>query len=85
MWDVHDAAHPQRVAQLHSGDGVLYSISFAPDGSAVAASGSMGQVWLWTTDPAVAIRDICTAQGEGITREEWALYVHDRDYAPPCR
>jgi WD40 repeat protein/transcriptional regulator with XRE-family HTH domain len=84
LWDVRDASHPQRVAQLHSGDGVLYSVTVAPDGSAVAASGSMGQVWLWTTDPAAATRDICAAQGEGITREEWALYVHDRDYAPPC-
>jgi hypothetical protein len=85
MWDVHDVAHPQLAARLNSGDGVLYSITLAPDGSEVAASGSMGQVWLWTTDPADATRDICAAEGTGITRAEWALYVHDRSYAPPCR
>jgi WD40 repeat protein len=85
LWDVHDVSHPQRTAQLHSGDGVLYSVALAPDNSSVAASGSLGQIWLWTTNPAAAARDICAAQGEGITREEWALYVHDRAYAPPCR
>jgi WD40 repeat protein len=84
LWDVHDASHPELAAQLHSGDGVLYSIALAPDNSSVAASGSLGQVWLWTTDPAAATRSICAVQGAGITRDEWALYVHDRTYAPPC-
>lgn len=84
MWDMHDVAHPQLAARLNSGDGVLYSITLAPDGSAVAAAGSKGQVWLWATDPAAASRDICAGQGAGITRPEWALYVHDRSYAPPC-
>lgn len=84
MWDVRDVAHPHLAAQLHSGDGVLYSIALAPDGSEVAASGSLGRVWLWMTNPADATRDICAAQGTAITRAEWALYVHDRSYAPPC-
>jgi WD40 repeat protein/transcriptional regulator with XRE-family HTH domain len=84
MWDVRDAAHPQLTARLNDADGVLYSVTIAPDGSTVAASGAAGQVWLWTADPAAATKSICAVQGAGITPDEWALYVHDRSYAPPC-
>lgn len=85
LWNVHDPAHPQLAAQLSDATGATYSVTLAPGGGEVAASGASGQVWVWTTDPAVATRDLCAEQGAGITPAEWALYVHDRSYAPPCR
>lgn len=84
LWDTNDPENPELVAQARAGDGVLYSMAWAPDGSSIVAGGSARKVWSWIADPDQAAADICAAAGVGITNDEWDLYVTGIDYQPPC-
>jgi WD40 repeat protein len=84
LWDMHDPSSPILLGHMHAGDGILFALSWSPDGQRVAAAGSAQSVWTWTTDPTLAAKQLCAAQGTGITAHEWALYVQDRAYRPPC-
>jgi WD40 repeat protein len=84
QWDMTDAAHPTLVAKLRAADGVLYALAWSPDGSTLSTGGSAQRVWTWTMAADAAAQQVCAAAGQGITPDEWALYVRDRAYDPPC-
>ncbi len=85
LWDVVDPAHPVLQAKLRAADGVLYALAWSPDGAEISSGGSAQQVWTWTSDAQAAEAEVCAAAGTVITRSEWALYVQERDYDPPCQ
>lgn len=84
IWDLADPARPVLRVKAHAAEGVLYGLAWSPDGATFSAGGSAEKVWTWTADTQAAAREVCAAAGAGITDGEWALYVHDRAYAPPC-
>ena len=84
LWDLADPTDPQVQAVLGSGTSPLYTTSFYPSGELLAASGADQRVRLWHLDERVAIDTLCANAGDAITREEWTLFLPDRDYAPPC-
>ncbi|GAA3157349.1 hypothetical protein GCM10010451_01520 [Streptomyces virens] len=83
LWNVRDPARPVEVTVLSSGD--LYpgaAVGFSPDGRLLAVSGDRG-MRLWTVDPETLLRRLC-AESAGIRRDQWAQYLPDRPYDPPC-
>lgn len=84
QWDVRDPAHPALLSKLRAAGGVLYALAWSPDGATLSAGGSAQKVWTWTADAEAAEAEVCAAAGTGITQAEWALYVQERAYAPPC-
>jgi hypothetical protein len=60
-------------------------MGFQPYGHHLVAGGDEKKAWIWNTDPESAARVVCDTTGAGITEEEWAKYVPDRQYDPPCR
>jgi WD40 repeat protein/transcriptional regulator with XRE-family HTH domain len=84
VWNVTDPASPALMAELTGTAGHVYSVDFSPSGQALAAGSADGTVRLWDTNPAPAATAICAAEGEPITRMEWARYDPGQPYAPPC-
>ncbi|MDI3404101.1 WD40 repeat domain-containing protein [Streptomyces cavernicola] len=83
LWDVRDQTRPVEVTALS--DGNLYpgaNVGFSPDGRTLAVSGTTG-MRLWTVDPTAILQWLC-AESPPITREQWAQYLPDRPYDPPC-
>ena len=62
----------------------VWSVSFSPDGTTLAAGGTATAARLWTTDPEQVAAFICDTSGEAITPEEWEKHFPERDYDPPC-
>lgn len=84
LWNLHTPRRPDLLATL-TADGGLFTIAFSPDGHTLAAGGRDQAVRLWDTDPASATARICAGVGAPITRSEWAQFVPDEPYSPPCR
>ncbi|MDP9794988.1 WD40 repeat protein [Catenuloplanes nepalensis] len=82
LYDISDPSTPRLRANLKTGTSVQ-AIAFSPDGKLLAVRGQDG-VDLWRTDPAEVVRDVCATAGDVITREQWATYVPDLPYDPPC-
>ncbi|MFD4689139.1 TIR domain-containing protein [Streptomyces sp. NPDC058463] len=83
LWDVSDPTHPVEVTSLSIG-GIYRSASlgFSPDGRLLAVSSDLG-TQLWTVDRIMILQRLC-AQSSRITSEQWAQYLPDRPYDPPC-
>lgn len=84
LWDVSLPARPALLGSLTSATDSVFVVAFAPDGRTLAAGTAAKEVRLWTIDPASAARSVCAWVGDPITPQEWALYLPDRPYHPPC-
>nr|WSZ95896.1 TIR domain-containing protein [Streptomyces sp. NBC_00857] len=83
LWDVRNPARPVEVTALS--DGGLYphaTVGFSPDGRLLAVSDSAG-TRLWTVDRTGILQQLC-AESPRITPDQWAQYLPDRPYDPPC-
>jgi WD40 repeat protein/transcriptional regulator with XRE-family HTH domain len=84
LWDVTYASRPTLLESLTSATDSVFGITFEPDGSTLAAGTAEKDVRLWTIDPERAAQVVCAVVGDPITPQEWALYLPDRPYQPPC-
>lgn len=83
LWNVTDPARPVEMVSLSNGG--FYAgagLAFSPDGGLLAVGGDRG-MRLWTVDPAAILQRLC-AESTAITRDQWAQYLPDRPYDPPC-
>ncbi|MFD9501312.1 TIR domain-containing protein [Streptomyces sp. NPDC060035] len=83
LWDISDLSRPVEVTSLSSG-GIYKTATagFSPDGRLLAVSSDLG-TRLWTVDRTGILQRLC-AQSSRITREQWAQYLPDRPFDPPC-
>lgn len=84
LWDMTDPAHPTYLASLNGPSTGVFSAAFAQDGRVLVGGGVNGTVQLWNTDASAAAAWICSVVGQPLTQWEWAKYIPDRAYNPPC-
>lgn len=84
LWDVSQPSRPTLIATLAAATDSVFVVVVSPDGRTIAAGTAEQAVRLWSTDPTKAAAEVCAAAGDPITRAEWAQYVPDRPYQPPC-
>ncbi|USX54107.1 helix-turn-helix domain-containing protein [Lentzea sp. HUAS12] len=83
LWDLTAPSEPVAIGTLDAGDGLL-TAAFSADGRRLAAGGRSGTTRMWHIEPEEAASLICTTAGAPITPEEWAQFVPDHPYTPPC-
>lgn len=84
LWNITDPRHATLTATLRAGGNSVFAVAFTSDGSTLAASGVGGDVNLWPASIDAAVHQSCARAGDQITTAEWATYVSDRRYEPPC-
>ncbi len=81
FWDVANPTGPILQAQFSVGDTLAGdSLAFSADGKDFAID--VNGVVLWNTNPSAAT--VCGSIGDVITPDQWARYVQDEPYDPPC-
>lgn len=84
LWDVSTPRRPALLGALSAATDSVFVVVVSPDGHTVAAGTADQTVRLWTIDPGIAAAEICAVAGDPITRQEWAQYIPNRPYQPPC-
>lgn len=84
VWDIGRPRQPTSWAVLRATGADVFVVSFSPDGSTLAGSGTGRDIHLWPTDIESAVGDLCRTAGDPITQAEWTQYAHDLPYRPPC-
>jgi|GEM_PF-6939234 len=83
--DLDDPTRPIRLGQpLRVGAGSATAITFSARGDLLATGGEMLATQLWSLDPAVIVRAACAEPANRISVAEWARYVPELPYRPPC-
>ncbi|CAO5179984.1 WD-40 repeat-containing protein [Frankia sp. AiPs1] len=82
-WEVNrPAASPIRLDGRRNG---VVAVSYTPDGRYLIGGPNQVVGFVWDTDPEQVITQICAGMGDPITKAEWARYLPDLPYRPPCR
>ncbi|MFD6284739.1 hypothetical protein [Streptomyces sp. NPDC060205] len=84
LWNIGEPSDPTLRAVISTGTAYAYDVRFSPEGDTLAIADGYGHVILSAVDIAKAQNYVCTRAGMPITRAEWAQYVPDLPYAPPC-
>jgi WD40 repeat protein len=83
LWNVAEQSRPTETAVLTAGGRFSSAaVAFSPDGRTLAAAAG-GGTQLWDVDVDRILQSLC-AESPAITRSQWAQYLPDRDYDPPC-
>jgi hypothetical protein len=76
LWDVTDAAHPLRIAELTSHTSPVTALDFSPDGQAFVSGSDDGMFRLWPLRPEAWTAIACQVAARNLTADEWAEYLY---------
>jgi WD40 repeat protein/transcriptional regulator with XRE-family HTH domain len=84
LWNITNPAAPGKIGSLTGPAGTVFSVAFSPDGTTLAAGSQDDTTRLWMATPASAATYACAVTGDPMTRAEWAQYMPELPYHPPC-
>ncbi len=88
LWDVRRPAHPILLERMSrsttSNTSGIATVAFSRDNSTLVGVLLSEPGALWDLDVDRVAKRVCAQAGVGITREEWAQYLPDLAYDPPC-
>ncbi|GAA1001948.1 hypothetical protein GCM10009555_107410 [Acrocarpospora macrocephala] len=85
VWDLHPSSPPELAFLLRDWSGPAQTVTFTPDDRHLVMGSVSGSLIVRRLDLAWALRRICEVAGAPLSPQEWAAYIPDREYAPPCR
>lgn len=84
LWNVADPAQPVRTAVLSATGSPVDTAVFRPTGDLLVTGGGDRRLRTWRTDSDAVVAEVCAATGDPLTEDEWATYLPEIPYAPPC-
>jgi WD40 repeat protein/transcriptional regulator with XRE-family HTH domain len=84
LWNIADPGAPGKIGSLTGPAGTVFSVAFSPDGTTLAAGSQDDTTRLWMATPTSAATYACAVTGDPMTRAEWAQYMPELPYHPPC-
>jgi WD40 repeat protein len=85
LWDMADPHNPTAYAVITGHGAGVRDVALSADGHTLATASNDGTARLWNTDPEQVAQRICGRVYPEITPAEWAQYLPNVDYQPPCR
>jgi WD40 repeat protein len=84
LFSVAIPARASLLATLTAARGKLTALAFSPSDDTLAAGSAKRRLTFWHFRPYQAVNRICALAGTPITANEWARYVPQVPYNPPC-
>ncbi|MGC7096355.1 hypothetical protein ACPZ19_16895 [Amycolatopsis lurida] len=84
LWDLTRPDRPLAAGTLSGHTDDVGAVVFRPDGQVLASGATDHSAHLWETTPDRAAAGICATAPPPISREEWARFLPEHDYRPPC-
>ncbi len=77
-------ARASLLATLTASRGRVNALAFSPSDDTLVAGGPDRRLTFWHYRPYQAVNRVCALEGTPITAQEWARYVPQAAYSPPC-
>jgi WD40 repeat protein len=85
LWNVTRPANATVIGQPFTDASSVFAVAFSPDSHVLATGSGDGTAQLWNLDVDSAIDRICATSSGNLTPKQWATYIHQPPYDPPCR
>jgi WD40 repeat protein len=72
------------IGQPFSDASSVFALAFSPDSHALAAGSADGTAQIWDLNVDNAITRICAVSSDNLTPQQWAAYIPQLPYDPPC-
>ena len=84
LFGVGSPAKASLQAKLIAARGKVTALAFGPTDDLLVAGGQDRRLTFWHYRPYQAVNRICALAGTPLTANEWATYVPEASYNPPC-
>jgi len=85
LWNVTDPTRTTQIGVLTGPTGPVSAVAFSPDAHTLAGGSTDGTIRLWSLNVEQAVDRICATTSGNLTPQQWARYIPQLPYEPPCQ
>ena len=85
LWNLGRQARPTGTGHPLTNTNPVFAVAFSPGSHTLATGSAGGTAQLWNLNVSSTAGQICATSSANLTKQQWATYIGQLPYDPPCR